>query len=56
MESHELELAVGAVLQIGETILTVLDIENNEVFFRIEDLKDGDPSSELMPVARSRPR
>ena len=47
MQLHELELKVGDVLQIGEHTVTVLDIENGEVTFRIEkpahneDLGDG---------------
>lgn len=37
LQFQELELAVGDVLQIGETTVTVIDIENGEVTFRIDD-------------------
>lgn len=33
----ELDLAVGDVVQIGEMTVTVIDIENGEVTFRIDD-------------------
>jgi hypothetical protein len=36
VQLHELELSVGDVLQIGEHTVTVLDIENGEVTFRVE--------------------
>ena len=38
---HEVDLAVGDVLHIGEAILTVIDIEKDEVSFRV----DNDESS-----------
>jgi len=34
---HELELTVGDVVQIGEYTLTVIDLENGEVTFRIQE-------------------
>lgn len=37
MQFHEMELAVGDVLQIGEKILTVVDIDQGEVTFRLDD-------------------
>ena len=53
MQLHELELTVGDVLQVGEHTVTVLDIENGEVTFRIEESEpsneDGDGSSILRP-------
>ena len=53
MQLHELELTVGDVLQIGEYTVTVLDIENGEVTFRVEEPEyceeSGDNSSVLRP-------
>ena len=53
MQLHELELTVGDVLQIGEYTVTVLDIENGEVTFRVEEPEhceeSGDGSSVLRP-------
>ena len=54
MSLHEVELTVGDVLQIGEYTVTVVDLENDEVTFRIQEDSVGDESNE--PVATSRPR
>jgi hypothetical protein len=46
----EIELGIGDVVQIGENIYTVIDIENGEVTFRIdvaEDLCDGASASRI---------
>jgi hypothetical protein len=56
---HELELTVGDVLQIGEHTVTVLDIDNDEVTFRIqesgrENSEHGDETSEEFVVLRPR--
>ena len=37
VQFHEMDLAVGDVLLIGETTVTVVDIEDGEVTFRIDD-------------------
>ena len=34
---HEIELTVGDVVQIGEYTVTVIDLENGEVTFRIQE-------------------
>ena len=34
---YEFELTVGDVLQVGEMTVTVMDIENGEVTFRVDD-------------------
>lgn len=39
MQLHELELTVGDVVVIGEFTVTVMDIENDEVTFRIDEPK-----------------
>jgi hypothetical protein len=36
----EIELGIGDVVQIGENIYTVIDIENGEVTFRIDVAED----------------
>ncbi len=36
MQHIEIELGIGDVVQIGENIYTVIDIENGEVTFRID--------------------
>lgn len=42
MQLHELELMVGDVLQVGEYTVTVLDIENGEVSFRVDEPEQTD--------------
>lgn len=37
MSLHEFELNVGDVVQIGEYTVTVVDMENGEVTFRIQE-------------------
>lgn len=37
MSLHEFELRVGDVLQIGDYLVTVIDLENGEVTFRIQE-------------------
>lgn len=37
MAFHELELAVGDVIQIGDYTVTVIDLESGEVTFRVQE-------------------
>lgn len=54
MQLHELELTVGDVLQVGEHTVTVLDIENGEVTFRIEEAEQRDETGDGSSVLRPR--
>jgi hypothetical protein len=54
VQLHELELTVGDVLQIGEYTVTVLDIENGEVTFRVEEPEHGEDSGESSSILRPR--
>ena len=54
MQLHELDLTVGDVLQIGERTLTVLDIENGEVTFRIDDSEVREEPDKTSPIPRPR--
>ena len=54
MQLHELELTVGEVLQIGEYTVTVLDIENGEVTFRVEETKHNEESGDGSSILRPR--
>ena len=45
MSLHELELTVGDVVQIGDFTVTLIDLENGEVTFRIQE-----PATEEEPV------
>lgn len=54
MQLHELELTVGDVLQIGEHTVTVLDIENGEVTFRVEELEHNGELNDSVSVLRPR--
>jgi hypothetical protein len=42
VQHQELDLAVGDVVRIGETLITVIDIENGEITFRIDDAEPAD--------------
>jgi hypothetical protein len=44
VQIHELEVTVGDMIQIGETVLTVIDIDHGDVTFRIDDGDGRDPS------------
>ena len=51
---HEVELTVGDVVQIGDYTVTVIDVENGEATFRIQE-PDQDPDpGEGAAVARPR--
>jgi hypothetical protein len=36
VEEHEVELAIGDTLYLGNRIFTVIDIEGEEISFRVE--------------------
>ena len=40
---NEFDVAVGDVLQIGDRIVTVIDIENGEISVRIDHVDENDP-------------
>lgn len=54
MSLHEIELTVGDVLQIGEYTVTVIDLDNGEVTFRIQEpiLEDETADSTAAPRPR----
>ncbi len=51
---HEFELNVGDVVQIGEYTVTVVDMENGEVTFRIQEPATEDVTEGT--AAPTRPR
>lgn len=50
MEDHEVELGIGDTLHVGNHIFTVIDIEGDEVHFRVELCR---PDSEPPQVTRT---
>jgi len=42
VQHQELDLVVGDVIRVGETLITVIDIENGEITFRIDDADSSD--------------
>lgn len=52
MAIHELDLVIGDVVEIGEYKLTVMDIENGEVTFRVIEPQSDDDQ----PVESTTPR
>jgi hypothetical protein len=45
VQEIEIELGIGDAVQVGESLYTVVDIENGEVCFRI------DPADRYLPQA-----
>ena len=37
VQVQEIELSVGDVFRVGETMVTVIDIDGDEVTFRVDD-------------------
>lgn len=37
VQTQEIEVTVGDIFRIGDTTVTVIDIDNGEVTFRIDD-------------------
>jgi len=37
VQIHDFDLTVGDILRVGDTIITVMDIDNGEVTFRIDE-------------------
>ena len=48
VQSQEFEVSVGDIFRIGESTVTVIDIDNGEVTFRIDDgdLHDDGPGNQ----------
>lgn len=54
MSLYEIELTVGDVVLIGEYTVTVIDLEDGEVTFRIQDpvAEDESPDTQTSPRPR----
>ena len=52
MQIHDFDLTVGDILRVGDTIITVIDIDNGEVTFRIDEgeLHDDPRTNDPMEV------
>ena len=37
MQIHDFDLTVGDILRVGDAVITVIDIDNGEVTFRIDE-------------------
>ncbi len=48
MPMFEVELEIGQTLKLGDKMVTLIDIEGEEISLRIEEI---DPSLELLPGA-----
>ena len=46
VQEFEIELGIGDVVRIGESVYTVVDIENGEVCFRVDHVEDYAPDFE----------
>ena len=53
MSLYEFELNVGDVVQVGDYTVTVMDLENGEVTFQIQEpAADEDPGESVPPRPR----
>jgi hypothetical protein len=52
MAERELELSVGDTVQIGDTLVTVVDIDGDEVTFRVDSLETEDCVVSLRETSR----
>jgi hypothetical protein len=53
VQIHDFDLTVGDILRVGDTTITVIDIDNGEVTFRIDegDIHDDPRANDSMEVA-----
>lgn len=49
---HELDLISGESVQIGQHVVTVLDVDGDQVTFRIENLETGELLIQTSPPQR----
>ena len=59
MRKYEIELAVGDTLLIGNEMLTILEIDGDEITFRVDEASACGPEESPFSQAdtgRSRPR
>ena len=49
MIQFETDVEIGTILQLDNYILTVIDIENDEVHFRVEQIADESNTDESNP-------
>ncbi len=54
MSHHELDLTVGDVIQIGDYTVTVIDLDDGEVTFRIQEPDSWEPPIESPATPRPR--
>lgn len=52
MTLHELDLSAGDSVQIGQHVITVLDVDGDQVTFRIENLETGELLIQTSPPQR----
>lgn len=52
MTLHELDLTAGESVQIGQHLITVLDVDGDQVTFRIENLETGELLIQTTPPQR----
>ena len=48
MQEQQYELSVGDVVQIGDRLVTVIDIDGADVSFRIDTVESEDP---IVPIS-----
>ena len=52
MTLHEMDLTAGDSLRVGQHVVTVLDVDGEQVTFRIENLETGEILIQTPPPQR----
>jgi hypothetical protein len=49
---HEMDLSAGDSFRVGQHLITVLDVDGDQVTFRIENLETGELQIQTSPPSR----
>lgn len=56
MYERQVELSVGQTLQVGDVLLTIVDIEGNEIHFRLDEGSDETDAGQRRELVLALPR
>lgn len=57
MQNQVFELSVGDVIQVGNQLVSIIEIDGDDIQFQVENIDDSQPESTLAPdVLKARPR
>ena len=57
VQNQVFELSVGDVIQVGNQLVSIIEIDGDDIQFQVENIDDSQPESTLAPdVLKARPR